>query len=241
MNKLVILVLALPLVFVSASGRAATGSGGGEPVSVTRGWAGYVVRSAGRSFGDVRGSWVQPAVGCNRPGSAAAFSVGLGGTTGRFTSARADRHVGGVLRARAPFLLSLVSAVPRASGRAAFDSSPWADAIAAEVVVSGERVAFALRNVPRRAPRFRISSGLDRPRQIRSNGSWKRRPPVSRPACRVSAGRLRARRLFRIVDEPRRPSGHGQGRSLVAAQTRTGEGATQSSCSSVALARWIIV
>jgi peptidase A4-like protein len=47
-------------------------------VKTSRTWAGYVVRS-GRGFTAVRARWVQPSVVCNRPGSSAAFWVGLGG------------------------------------------------------------------------------------------------------------------------------------------------------------------
>lgn len=47
---------------------------------VTRGWAGYVVRSAGRMT-EVRGMWVQPRVVCNRPGSSISIWVGIGGAS----------------------------------------------------------------------------------------------------------------------------------------------------------------
>jgi hypothetical protein len=50
-------------------------------VSKTTGqsWAGYVVHASGRAFTEVRGSWTQPRIVCNRPGSSAAFWVGIGG------------------------------------------------------------------------------------------------------------------------------------------------------------------
>jgi Peptidase A4 family len=48
---------------------------------ITRGWAGYLVRAGAGRFSKVRGTWVQPHVVCNRPGSSAAFWIGLGGTT----------------------------------------------------------------------------------------------------------------------------------------------------------------
>lgn len=53
----------------------------GVGVQVTPGWAGYLVRARAVSFTEVRGRWVQPRVVCNRPGSAAAFWIGLGGAT----------------------------------------------------------------------------------------------------------------------------------------------------------------
>jgi hypothetical protein len=46
---------------------------------ITRGWAGYLVRADAGQFSEVRGTWVQPQVVCNRPASSAAFWVGLGG------------------------------------------------------------------------------------------------------------------------------------------------------------------
>jgi Peptidase A4 family len=146
MSKLVILVLAIPLTLVSASGQAATRAGGGEPVSVTRGWAGYVVRSGGRSFGEVSGTWVQPAVVCNRPGSAAAFWVGLGGTT---AASRALEQIGTSAQCseRAlPSYSTWYQLFPAPPVELPLTVRPG-DAIAAEVVVSGQRVAFALRNV----------------------------------------------------------------------------------------------
>lgn len=49
------------------------------PVATASGWAGYVVRSGGRAFSAVSGSWVQPRIVCNRPESSVAFWVGIGG------------------------------------------------------------------------------------------------------------------------------------------------------------------
>jgi peptidase A4-like protein len=66
------------LVLVSGSAQA----GESEPrATMTTGWAGYVVRTVTRSFAEVAGSWVQPRVVCSRPGSSAAFWVGLGGAS----------------------------------------------------------------------------------------------------------------------------------------------------------------
>src|SRR5919197_294807 len=52
-----------------------------DRVWVTPGWAGYVVRTGGGAFAHVQGSWVQPRIVCNRPGSSVAFWLGLGGAT----------------------------------------------------------------------------------------------------------------------------------------------------------------
>ena len=62
-----------------------------DRVWVTHGWAGYVIRNVGGSFAQVRGSWVQPRVVCNRPGSSVAFWLGLGGAT---ESSRALEQIG---------------------------------------------------------------------------------------------------------------------------------------------------
>jgi hypothetical protein len=48
---------------------------------VTNGWAGYVVHAVAAPFEEVAGSWVQPRVVCNRPGSSAGFWLGLGGAS----------------------------------------------------------------------------------------------------------------------------------------------------------------
>lgn len=78
MNKLFVAAATVGIVIVSGSAQA----GGGEPrAAATNGWAGYVVRTVGGSFAEVAGSWVQPRVVCNRPGSSVAFWVGLGGTS----------------------------------------------------------------------------------------------------------------------------------------------------------------
>jgi Peptidase A4 family len=146
MKKLVILVLAIPLMLVLASAQPATRARGGQPVSVTRGWAGYVVRSAGRSFGEVRGSWVQPAVGCNRPGSAAAFWVGLGGTTAASGALEQIGTSADCSDRGLPSYSAWYQLFPAPPVELPLTVRPG-DAIAAEVVVSGKRVAFALRNV----------------------------------------------------------------------------------------------
>jgi Peptidase A4 family len=76
MNKLVTAALTLGLLFAAIPGQAATNA---QRTWVTRGWAGYVVRAGDRSFNSATASWTQPRVVCNRPGSSAAFWIGLGG------------------------------------------------------------------------------------------------------------------------------------------------------------------
>lgn len=77
MRKLVTATMTFGLLLAPLPGAASTSA----PRSwVTRGWAGYVVRAGDSSFSTAAASWTQPRVVCNRPGSSAAFWVGLGGT-----------------------------------------------------------------------------------------------------------------------------------------------------------------
>ena len=76
MNKLVTAALTLGLLFTAIPGQAATNP---QRTWVTRGWAGYVVRAGDHSFNSATATWTQPRVVCNRPGSSAAFWIGLGG------------------------------------------------------------------------------------------------------------------------------------------------------------------
>lgn len=76
MNKLATTAMVVGLLLVPIPGQASTS---GQSSWVTRGWAGYVVRAGNRSFSHVTASWTQPRVVCNRPGSSAAFWIGLGG------------------------------------------------------------------------------------------------------------------------------------------------------------------
>src|SRR5438067_4289968 len=77
-TKVFVAAVAAGLVLVSGSAQARAR----EPrAAVTNGWAGYVVRTGAASFAEVGGSWVQPRVVCNRPGSSVAFWLGLGGAT----------------------------------------------------------------------------------------------------------------------------------------------------------------
>jgi hypothetical protein len=77
-NTLFTAAATVTLVLGSSSAQARAG----EPrAAVTNGWAGYVVRTAGGHFTEVAGTWVQPRVVCNRPGSSVAVWVGLGGAS----------------------------------------------------------------------------------------------------------------------------------------------------------------
>jgi len=114
--------------------------------SVTRGWAGYLVRTGRDSFAEVQGSWVQPRVVCNRPGSSVAFWVGLGGAT------------------RNSDALEQIGTSADCSGSALLSQSAWyqlypappvelplavrpGDTISARVAVNAATVTLALRNV----------------------------------------------------------------------------------------------
>jgi hypothetical protein len=68
-------VLSIP----TATAQGVNSARGALPKSTAPGWAGYIVRAAGRAFTEVRGSWREPQVVCNRPQSSAAFWVGIGG------------------------------------------------------------------------------------------------------------------------------------------------------------------
>src|SRR6478736_2183585 len=121
-------------------------SSAGVGVQVTPGWAGYLVRAAAGSFSEVRGRWVQPPVVCNRPGSAAAFWIGLGGAT------------------RQSHALEQVGTSADCSSRAELSYSAWyqlwpgpvvelpiavsaGDVIESALAVSGATVSISLRNV----------------------------------------------------------------------------------------------
>jgi hypothetical protein len=71
-------ILALLVVTFAAAATDTTRVPTREFVKTSRTWAGYVVRT-GPGFTAVHARWVQPRVVCNRPGSSAAFWVGLGG------------------------------------------------------------------------------------------------------------------------------------------------------------------
>jgi hypothetical protein len=114
--------------------------------SVTRGWAGYVVRAGRDSFAEVQGSWVQPQVVCNRPGSSVAFWVGLGGAN---RNSDALEQIGTSADCSAGALLS------HSAWYQLFPAPPVelpvairpGDTISARVAVSARTVSVALRNV----------------------------------------------------------------------------------------------
>jgi hypothetical protein len=134
------------LVLLVSAGMTASTTNAASGVQVVRGWAGYVVRAGSGSFDGVHGRWVQPRVVCNRPGSSAAFWIGLGGAT---------RH------SRA---LEQVGTSADCSDRAQLSYSAWyqlwparavelpvavraGDLLDAAVSVDGGVVTVALRNV----------------------------------------------------------------------------------------------
>jgi hypothetical protein len=144
MKKLVSLTVAVGLLLVSVSAQATPREA--EPASITRGWAGYVVRTDGSSFEEVKGSWVHPNIVCNRPASSAAFWLGLGG-------AKADSEA-----------LEQVGTSADCSEGALVSHSAWyqlyparpvelpltirpGDTIAARLAVRGRTVTLALRNL----------------------------------------------------------------------------------------------
>lgn len=131
------------LVFL---GWAAAPSARADDAEVADGWAGYVVRADAVSFSQVHGRWTQPRVVCNRPGSAVAFWVGLGGAT------------------RESRALEQVGTSADCSSRAQVSYSAWyqlwpapavelpvsvrpGDVVDAAVTVDGRKVTVALRNV----------------------------------------------------------------------------------------------
>jgi hypothetical protein len=71
----VFVAIVLGVLLVALPARASEDA---DPVWVTPGWAGYVLQSS-RSFTGIRGTWKQPRVTCNRPGSSVSLWVGLGG------------------------------------------------------------------------------------------------------------------------------------------------------------------
>jgi Peptidase A4 family len=138
MNRLAVAGVAAALILGAASAQAST-------TRVTPGWAGYVVHASGGSFTGVKGTWVQPEVSCNRPGSSAAFWVGLGGT-------RPNSR-----------LLEQIGTSAECSDSAVLSTSAWyqlfpapavalpmtiraGDVVTAEVAVSGGTVELSLRD-----------------------------------------------------------------------------------------------
>jgi hypothetical protein len=144
MKKLVSVTVAVGLLLVSMSAQATAREA--EPASVTRGWAGYVVRAHGGTFEEVKGSWVQPQVVCNRPGSSAAFWVGLGGAN---ADSEALEQVGTSADCSAGALVSHTAwyqLFPAHPVELPLSIRPG-DTIAGEVSVNGRTIALALRNL----------------------------------------------------------------------------------------------
>jgi hypothetical protein len=117
-------------------------------IQVARGWAGYVVRPGADSFGGVHGRWVQPRVVCNRPGSAAAFWIGLGGAK-RQSQSRSLEQVGTSAdcsdRAESSYSASY-QLWPARAVELPVGVRPG-DLIDAAVSVNGAAVTIALRNL----------------------------------------------------------------------------------------------
>jgi hypothetical protein len=144
MKKLVSVTVGIGILLVSISAQATPREA--EPASVTSGWAGYVVRAHGGSFGEVKGSWVQPQIVCNRPGSSAAFWVGLGGAN---ADSEALEQVGTSADCSESALVSYSAwyqLFPAPPVELPLTIRPG-DSIAAEVAVSGRTVTLALRNL----------------------------------------------------------------------------------------------
>jgi hypothetical protein len=116
-----------------------------DPIWTTDGWAGYVVRATGGSFTEVRGSWRQPHVVCNRLDTSISFWVGLGGA------------------GRESETLEQIGTSAECDGRGARSTSAWyqlfpsppvdvpvavrpGDLVAASVAVSGTSVTLTLTN-----------------------------------------------------------------------------------------------
>jgi hypothetical protein len=150
MHKLMTAAVTIGLLLVSIPAQASTNTGAawvtrGWAGYVVRGWAGYVVRAGDRSFNEATASWTQPRVVCNRPGSSAAFWIGLGG-------ARANSRS-----------LEQIGTSADCSDRAVVSYTAWyqlfpappvelpvtvapGDHLTAEVTVSGRIVGLSLRN-----------------------------------------------------------------------------------------------
>jgi Peptidase A4 family len=119
---------------------------GGGAASVTRGWAGYLVRTGAGPFAAVEGTWVQPRVVCNRPGSSVAFWVGLGGAS---RSSDALEQIGTAADCSGSALLSLSAwyqLFPAPPVELPLAVRPG-DTISARVAVSAGTVTLALRNL----------------------------------------------------------------------------------------------
>jgi Peptidase A4 family len=144
MRRLVLPAIVAAIVLVSVGARAAPSRL--EPPWVTSRWAGYVARTSNGSFEAVRGTWVQPRITCNRPGSSAAIWIGLGGATGE---SRALEQVGtsaDCSERGESFYSAWYQLFPASPVELPVTIRPG-DTVAANAAVAGNVVALALRNV----------------------------------------------------------------------------------------------
>jgi Peptidase A4 family len=143
MKRLLASGVAAALLLSSAAAAAPRDA---ESTSVTHGWAGYVVSAGGASFEEVHGSWVQPRIVCNRPGSFAAFWLGLGGAT---TKSEALEQIGtsaDCSERAVPSYSAWYQLFPARAVEVPFAVRPG-DTLAASISVSGRIVTLGLRNL----------------------------------------------------------------------------------------------
>jgi hypothetical protein len=119
---------------------------GGAVRAVSPHWAGYVVTRG--SFTDVRATWVQPRVRCDRPDGSASFWIGLGGATANATGLE---QIGTSADCSANFLPTYSAwyeliPVPAAPVELPITVSPG-DTLSAEVTVREGAVTLAIRNL----------------------------------------------------------------------------------------------
>jgi hypothetical protein len=146
MHRLPVATVVFGLLFAGFPTHAAANGAGPDPISAAPGWAGYVVRAGGGSFEDIKGSWVQPKVVCNRPESSVAFWIGLGGAT---EDSEALEQIGTSAECSDRALLSTSAwyqLFPAPAVEVPLTIRPG-DAVAAEVTVNRQTVTLALRNV----------------------------------------------------------------------------------------------
>jgi hypothetical protein len=109
-------------------------------------WAGYVTTAKG-AFTAVQATWIQPRIRCDRPGSAVAFWVGLGGAT-RY--ARGLEQIGTSADCSSSLVPSYsawseVMPVPARPVELAISVAPG-DRITAQIGIEGMTLALTLRN-----------------------------------------------------------------------------------------------
>jgi len=114
--------------------------------AVTRGWAGYLVRTGSDSFAEVQGSWVQPRVVRNEPGSSAAFWVGLGGAKRKSAALEQIGTSADCSERALPSHSAWYQLFPAPAVELPLAIQPG-DTISGRVAVSATTVTLALRNV----------------------------------------------------------------------------------------------